>query len=374
MSSLHQYIIAVGSFQGITLFILLVTDSRVTAASKVLGLCCLFLGLTFILPYITSGLTPEVLNPMAAWMFFFPVIYGPLIYLYCRKIVFDKPFNAIDLIHFLPLPLCYLLNIDALFFYHEEFRLWIVGGPAPTQRVWFSEYILFATSLFYLVASALVIKRYQQQAANTLSNFNPSIFKWLGIIMFAFILIWLTKAVLALTNFASFEMLLISDALIVILIYLIALAQWRNPTLFTIENSADDELAATSDPRKSNLASAGTIDDKTREMLFDTLKEQFEREALYRDSKLTLAKLAELTGISSHHLSEVLNQYAGRNFNQFVNGYRVDEVCERLQSASTSKVLDIALEAGFSSKSTFNTIFKKFTGVTPTQYRQQLNS
>ena len=370
MSTLHQYISAIGSFQGIILFILLTTDSRVTAASKVLGLCCLCLGLTFLLPFITSGIAHKALNPLAVWIFFLPVMYAPLIYLYCRKVVFDKPFQATDLIHLLPLCVCYLLNIDALFSYHEEFRLWVVGAPAPTLRVWLSEYLLFGFAIFYTLAAALVIKTYQQQATNTLSNFDSSIFKWLGILIFSFVLIWSTKAVMALTNVATKEMLIISDALIVIVIYLIALAQWRSPKLFNISNISGDELAHSKD---SNFEAAGTMDEETHAILFDVLKKQFEQEALYRNSKLTLTKLAELTGISSHHLSEVLNQYVGRNFNHFVNAYRVDEVCERLKSSSSSKVLDIALEAGFSSKSTFNTIFKKYKGVTPTEYRQQLH-
>jgi AraC-like DNA-binding protein len=76
--------------------------------------------------------------------------------------------------------------------------------------------------------------------------------------------------------------------------------------------------------------------------------------------------------LSPHHLSEVLNQHAGKNFNHFINAYRVKEVCEKLNSSSSLKVLDIAIQSGFSSKSTFNTIFKKFMGVTPTQYREKI--
>lgn len=369
MSTIHQYISVIGGFQGVLLFVLLITDSRVTGASRVLGLNCLVLGLTFFLPFITFGLAPKLFYPLAAWLFFFPVLYGPLIYLYCRKVVFDKPLLATDLIHLSPLLICYLLNIDALLYYHEEFRLWIVGASAPTRRVWLSEYLLFGFAVCYIFASALVIRRYQKQASDTLSNFNPSIFKWLRLLIGSFILIWLMKAIMGFTHFATSEMLILSDAMIVIMIYFIALAQWRSPKLFTVENSSGAEQrhfeSANSEPN-------GGIDDDTRAKLFDAVKTQIEQQFLYRDSELTLTKLADSTGISTHHLSEVLNQYAGKNFNQFVNAYRVDEVCERLGLSDSSKVLDIALEAGFSSKSTFNTIFKKFKGLTPTQFRQQL--
>jgi len=92
----------------------------------------------------------------------------------------------------------------------------------------------------------------------------------------------------------------------------------------------------------------------------------------YLDNQLTLTSLAEIVGISTHHLSEVLNQHEGKNFYQFVNKYRIDFVCEQLKSDTEIKILDLAMSAGFSSKSTFNAVFKQFVKLTPSQYRQQL--
>ena len=77
-----------------------------------------------------------------------------------------------------------------------------------------------------------------------------------------------------------------------------------------------------------------------------------------------------LIAVARFHLSEVLNRHANKNFYEFINHYRIDYVCERLLEDPDRSVLDIALEAGFSSKSTFNAIFKQFTGQTPTQYRK----
>lgn len=370
MTALHQYISAIGSFQGVLLFFLLVYDLKTSAASKVLGVYCLVLGLAFFLPFITFGLAHDLFNPLAAWLFFLPVLYGSMLYLYCRKVVFNAPFKIFDLIHFTPLLICYVLNVDALFYLHEETRLWIVGAAAPTQRLWLSEYILFAVGIAYLIATALLIRRYHQQASNTLSNFNPTIFLWLSGLVVSFVVIFSVKGIMAFSNFATTAMLVLSDALIVAIIYLIALRQWKNPQFFVIDGQGDEPL-----PSQSKLSreaqSQGALDTQTRAMMFDELTQHIERERSYRNSKLNLATLADSAGLSPHHLSEVLNQHAGQNFNHFINAYRVKEVCEQLHSATSSAVLDIALQAGFSSKSTFNTIFKKFTGLTPTQYRKQ---
>lgn len=374
MTALHQYISAIGSFQGVLLFFLLVCGQNTNAASKVLGLYCLSMGLAFFLPFITFGVTYKLFNPLAAWLFFLPVMYGGLLYLYCSKVVFNAPFKVADLVHVAPLLACYVLNFDTLFVHHEEFRLWIVGAAAPTQRLWFSEYILFGVAIGYLIAAAFLIKRYHQQASDTLSNFNPTIFLWLRVLVSSFILIFLAKGIMAFTNFATMSMLVLSDALIVLIILLIALTQWKNPQFFAINSDDNDEQALISESVPDGGENIGAIDEDTRAAMFERLTKHIEQERSYRNSELSLAKLADLIGLSPHHLSEVLNQHAGQNFNHFINAYRIKEVCEKLNSSSSLKVLDIAMQVGFSSKSTFNTIFKKFMGVTPTQYRQQSQS
>lgn len=372
MTALHQYISAIGSFQGVLLFFLLVCDRNTTDASKVLGLYCLSMGLAFFLPFITFGVASEVFNPLAAWLFFLPVMYGGLLYLYCSKVVFNTPFKTADLFHTLPLFACYALNFDALFVQHEAFRLWINGAAAPTQRLWLSEYILFGVAITYLIATAFLIKRYHRQASDTLSNFNPSIFLWLGVLVSSFIVIFFAKGVMSFTNFATMTMLVLSDALIVLIILLIALTQWKTPHFFVINSHGGDEQALISGSLQRGDEKIGAIDRGTRAAMFDELTRHIEQEHSYRNSELSLAKLASSIGLSPHHLSEVLNQHAGKNFNHFINAYRVKEVCEKLNSSSSLKVLDIAIQSGFSSKSTFNTIFKKFMGVTPTQYREKI--
>jgi len=70
--------------------------------------------------------------------------------------------------------------------------------------------------------------------------------------------------------------------------------------------------------------------------------------------------------MSRHHVSEVLNLQAYKNIYEF----RVGAVCERLQARTSNNILSIALDKGFSSKSAFNMVFKKITGLTPSQYRK----
>jgi AraC-like DNA-binding protein len=94
----------------------------------------------------------------------------------------------------------------------------------------------------------------------------------------------------------------------------------------------------------------------------------------YRDPDLTLSRLADQLDTTPHKLSEVLNAELSQTFYDFVNGYRVEEVRRRLADTESTQlnVLTLAMDAGFSSKSTFNQVFKKLTGQTPSTYRKAL--
>jgi AraC-like DNA-binding protein len=98
-----------------------------------------------------------------------------------------------------------------------------------------------------------------------------------------------------------------------------------------------------------------------------------DEEKPYRNSYLTLQELADELSISAHNLSQVINTRLGKNFYDFVNEYRVEEVKRRLLDPKyrNLKILAIGLDAGFNTKSTFNAFFKKHTGVTPSRYREQ---
>lgn len=96
----------------------------------------------------------------------------------------------------------------------------------------------------------------------------------------------------------------------------------------------------------------------------------------YRDSELTLTKLADMLSVSPHNLSEVINTQVGQNFFDFVNQYRVEEVKQNLANKEMQHftLLALGLEAGFNSKSSFNAIFKKHTGAPPSEFRKNLRS
>ena len=98
------------------------------------------------------------------------------------------------------------------------------------------------------------------------------------------------------------------------------------------------------------------------------LLELMNNENPYLNPKLTLTELAESLKISPNHLSQIINQNEQVNFHDFVNKYRVEEFIQKVQNNKSYSLLAHALDSGFNSKSTFNSVFKKLKSVTPSQY------
>lgn len=373
MTQLHQYIVILGAFQGVLLFALLIADRRVATAGKLLGVHCLLVAVILLFPFLLYSDEPGPLTWAIGWLFYVPVCLGPLFYLYCRTAIVDRPLRFSDSVHALPIVVCYLFNLDSILFSGGEIRAWIIGAPAPSWRLWVSEYFLFVVAFFYFVLTLVTIRQLQTQADRTLSTINPGTFKWLWTFVGGVFIVWVAKLVLSFTSFLPSTYVIATDAVIVLFIYLVAIAQWRNPKLFAVENLAIVQAELEVDAKSGKPLAGGVLDAELRASMIDEIKRQVESERLFRDTDLTLTGLAEITGISTHHLSESLNQQEGKNFNQFINDYRLDDVVNRLRSGASGTILELAMDAGFASKSTFNTLFKKRFGVTPSQYKTRVS-
>ncbi|MDJ1469913.1 helix-turn-helix domain-containing protein [Xanthocytophaga flava] len=115
-----------------------------------------------------------------------------------------------------------------------------------------------------------------------------------------------------------------------------------------------------------------SLDDKETPVLVQKLLSFMVTERPYLNGDLTLNELADKLKLSTHHLSQLVNEQIGKNFSDFINEYRVEELKKRLQDPASMhiKIEELAFESGFNSKSVFNTAFKKMTGLTPSQFRK----
>ncbi len=108
----------------------------------------------------------------------------------------------------------------------------------------------------------------------------------------------------------------------------------------------------------------------------ERLKELMELKKPYLDNELTLPRLAELLQLNTYQTSYLINASFDENFYSFINRYRIENCKQMLVDPLYShlSILGIAFESGFNSKTAFNTVFKKSTGLSPKGFREQINT
>ncbi len=147
-----------------------------------------------------------------------------------------------------------------------------------------------------------------------------------------------------------------------------------------VDSESESESADVFDPaadeaeEKQKYEGYQLVDDEIAAEYAKEAKDLMEKEKLYKNPDLTLPGLAKKLKLSANTLSYVLNGYCGQSFYNFVNSYRLEEVVSMMNDPKwdDKSVLELLLEAGFKSKSTFNPIFKKWTGKTPSEYRKEI--
>ena len=108
--------------------------------------------------------------------------------------------------------------------------------------------------------------------------------------------------------------------------------------------------------------------------VLDQLRGHMETRRPWLDPDLTLEQLALQLKFRPKLLSQAINDGLGQNFFEFINTYRIGEAKRLLTNPADKKVtvLEVLYQVGFNSKSSFNTVFKKQTGLTPSEFKKKM--
>ncbi len=192
---------------------------------------------------------------------------------------------------------------------------------------------------------------------------------------FVMIVIWsaiaLIKNLLRLhsTEFlASFASNLV-NVCVLIFLYWLLLKALRNPGLFT---GILSELQLVRSMVSETRNPASHLSTRESDQVHNLMVYMIEKKP-YLDASLSINKLASLTKIPPKELSILINHKLNKHFYDFINEFRIKKAKEILADKSQNNltILEILYQVGFNSKSSFNTLFKKYTGLTPTQYRRK---
>ena len=326
---------------------------------------------------ICTELTFALLNSKVIEMYAFPFVaftYGPLLFLYVKYMTNPgRKFNWLELLHFIPFMVFFVVSV----IFREkpllrDLRNFFTPDRFISLRIIYSA-TFFSSVTTYSILSFIEIGRHQEKLKNLVSYTSGVItLNWLKILSISFYISFLVLFILGGLNmigdFIPFDPYFVVFGFIAVFSFLFSFYVIRQPVIFGHEVKVIDE------EKKENgkYVRSGLKDDQAS-LYLSQLISYVEEHKPYLDRDLTIQDLSTLTGIPRHHITQVLNEKYGRNFFTFINEYRVKEVIERLGDPVNNNytILAIAFDSGFNSKTTFNSIFKSQTGMTPSEYREK---
>lgn len=372
-------VFTIGIFLSFFLQFLLFSKKKASISDRILALWMFVFGLHIFSYYLHWLGYWEIYPHLSGIHHPFPLLHGPFLYLYVLFSVKSvQRFQWWNYLHFAPAVLFYLYMIPFLFFYTEEQKLMVNHGVIDDYSgfITFSIFAFIISGISYVAVSYRLLKRY-----NTLTRqnfaFSDSIdLNWLKLFIWGMGVIFIVATIVIILEEGigvafGFNTDPIFFVLIIAFIFYLGYSGIRHKNIFTEQINENPRIV---EPKTSGEYKRSGLKDEDAEQYHKQLIRLMETEKPYLEPKLTLSSLADELEISANHLSQVINQCEEKNFFDFVNSYRVKEYKERATDPAYQNfsILAIALDSGFNSKSSFNQVFKKFTGKTPSQYLSEV--
>lgn len=290
-----------------------------------------------------------------------PFFWGPAIYLYVGVVTGRAKLGPRQVFfHALPGLIFLTSEVLLLFSSHSQGDGWF-SGYNDFRRV--SSYLLI---LGYVFASFLMLRDVTRNTHRGRSEKMSLRLTWLKrlVLIFAAILVVDTVVLLpaAFRNAGSayFDVIMLAEAFAIFAIGYFSLCQTGVAISFHGPEQAEPNRKYADSP----------VDEQLSKKMMADLIEMIERDRPYLDNDLSLSDLAELSGFSQHHLSQVINQSSGKNFYELINQFRVAHAATMLREDAKASITSVAFEAGFNNRVSFNNAFKKQFGMTPSAYRK----
>lgn len=367
-----------GSFSGLLLAFVLYKIKRGNhGANKILALFLVIIAVNNCYGiYFSSGMSIKFPHLVDLGLSS-PYLAAPVLYWYVLKLT--RPgfkLKFLHILHLAPFIMAVLyLHQHAIFITTEEMILLnYYYIPHPIDIFVFDAYLLQLGIYFYFIFKILAFHRKSiRKKFSSISNIE---LRWLNfflygcfsmyIILLFFIGFFYLKDPENLSNLYIFYILW--PILYSIFIVILGCKGLMQHEIFTDPRTVPAEIPDVSEDKLFLQP------EKIREII-DKLTAVMDETRPYLDPELTLPVLADMINVPRNYLSLAINEGMGQNFYDFINSYRIKEVKKQLDDPDNNEknLLNLAFNSGFNSKATFNSVFKKNTGMTPTEYKKSIS-
>ncbi|WP_299835254.1 helix-turn-helix domain-containing protein [uncultured Tenacibaculum sp.] len=357
-----------GLVQGIFLGLILLLDSKKVKPKLFLGL---FL-MTYSFELLNAILRDLNIFDLKPWLLFLPFNFYyltiPLFYIYVKRIS-NISFTRKKILFILLPGIIEFIFYGGLFLLKTDVKLEIATSQSFSTVLFMIMVFSFPYSLYYSILTIRFINNQKKNIDDYYSNTEGKLLIWakgVAIFLVSFLFVIVITLFLSGETYSNYIYPTISS-INVIFIFLVGISGLRQASLFeTKDLIIDEKIEKTNDNTTHTLS--------PYEGYYEKLTGLMINEKLFLEPNLSLADVASKLNIPQRRLSELIRNESNKNFNQFVNSYRVEKAKKLLLDSSNDhlNMLGIAFDSGFSSKATFYSVFKKFTSQTPNSFKNKI--
>ena len=361
----------------ITFFLefLLLSKRNKTLSVRILVVWLFFIGVHLLLFYLRHS--PKAFNyPLILGLDLpLPLLHGPLLYFYVSTLTNQYPKRkSIFLLHFIPVLVSYLFMIP--FFSlsaADRINVFKHEGQGFELFAFLNFTAIVLSGISYFIWSLILLKKHRKINEIIFSSIENRTLNWLRYLIYGIGFIYLI-------SFFFDEVYLFSA--IVIFVIFVGYFGIKQIGIFSEEKVFSDIIqsnqtelpAENSKPEEKRYVKSG-LSPEQADTVHRRLEELMQNEELYKNPDINLVELANKVNIHPNYLSQVINEKTGNNFYVYINNLRIQAVLSMIENPQNRnlKLISLAYDCGFSSKSSFNKYFKTIVGKTPSEYLEGIS-
>lgn len=299
----------------------------------------------------------------------FPFLHGPLLYTHTSILIRPSNDNKKSKywIHFIPF---ILLNIYLIHFYllPTSDKLYVANNNGEGYELFIiiNLILIVFSGIGYILKNLFLLKKHQKNIKQEYSNIDKINLKWLQYLSYGLLLIWIV------IPFGSDIHISFTVTLFVLVIGVKGILQGH---IFVKQMSLELNVNIDKDKFSKKQYSNSGLTKERRTLIKNNLEELMTDEKIYLNPELSLTLLASKLNIQSNYISQYINEELGVSFYEYINTQRVNEFKNKIAEPKYQhyKIIEVAYECGFNSKSSFNRIFRRITEITPSEYWKSIN-
>ena len=366
-------ILYIGITQSFFAGLMIATKRNPVIADRILATWLFLIALEMIF-----ALVNETVLPLYEFVFI-PFTYGPCLYLYVKFLTIENiKFKWQYWLHLLPFIAVFTSAI--VFHGRPVIKLdnFFANDPFLSFRLIYG-LSFFISITTYSIATFVLIRRHEKNVKELFSYTSARItLSWLLVISIGFyvtyVLVFLVGVYVIFKKELPYDPTLVSYFGLTFFAFAFSSYGIKQPGIFNELYAEKKTITRKIELKEPDIKyERSGLKEADAEKYVNKLLKHMEVRKPYLNVDLTIQDVAESLSIPRHYLTQVINEKLNKNFYQFINEYRVEEVKNLLKDKDYQKytMTAIAFEAGFNSKSSFNNVFKEITGMTPSEFKEK---